>query len=155
MAFRSYARDYYYWSERIASETLNGIEPGPAWLHRLVPSLSVPPFGVALQQGSESAPTFGYRARRIRKALRSRIIRRPTASDPEGKFWLAGVSPVLVSSVRDKTLMNADSGAVNLFTVIKCDAYLGNIAVCLFGSRKNVCGQLPEVPEMRQRGWTV
>lgn len=73
MALRAYARDYFYWSDRIATGILNGIEPGPALLRRLSLSLSVAPVGVTLQQRTETGQTYGERARHIRKVLRSQM----------------------------------------------------------------------------------
>ncbi|MEV3938617.1 hypothetical protein AB0K52_21915 [Glycomyces sp. NPDC049804] len=144
---RSGFNEYYYWSERLAANLAGSHGPSKrTWT-----------FGVnlgflKLSMSSESASDDRTaKARLISKQLSDQVVTDLSFTQPVN--YAGGTSPVVFSAI--KSINRRDIGVMNAFIPISYTETGTDVAVCLFGSRTNVCGQDPEFPEWRGNGWTA
>jgi hypothetical protein len=138
--------EYYYWSERLVTKLWEDNASGQP--DKLSVSASLLNLGVQKQQ-SDPLNTRAARAASTEELLTDQIVR---DLDYEGPVsYLAGRSLVVLS-----ILESSDGdypGAVTIFSDMRSPEGK-KVAVCLFGSARNVCDWNPEPPEWRKFGWT-
>lgn len=149
-------RSYHYWSARLTEKVLeDNVERLPRETEFQIGSSSV---GAFKSKNPGYATTRAGKALIIEELLSDHIVE---DFDYRGPIdYLRAVTPLVIGSLRagdGPTLPNDgsgnDSGAVYLFTEsITQDGQ--RVAVCLFGSAKNILDHEPNVPLWRQYGWT-
>ena len=149
-------RSYHYWSARLTEKVLeDNVERLPRETEFQIGSSSI---GAFKSKNPGYATTRAGKALIIEELLSDHIVE---DFDYRGPIdYLRAVTPLVIGSLRagdGPTLPNDgsgnDSGAVYLFTEsITQDGQ--RVAVCLFGSAKNILDHEPNVPLWRQYGWT-
>lgn len=139
-------REYHYWSERLVNKIWqDNIQRLP---NKFQVSAGVSNFGVKVQ-AQDSPNTKAARAAAIGELLADHIV---TDFDYAGPLqYLAGRSAIVLSSLQYPS--GHDTGSVTLFADLT-SAQGKRVAVCLFGSARNVCDYDPTPPEWRRYGWT-
>src|SRR5262249_30000271 len=111
-------------------------------------SIGLPNFGIQAQR-QDPPDTKAARATAIEDLLANHVV---TDLDYPGQItYLAGRSQIVLSSLRNTN--GTDSGAVTLFADVQT-LEGRRVAVCLFGSAKNLCSCDPEPAAWRRFGWT-
>lgn len=139
--------EYYYWSERMTSNLSRARgQSKRTWTFGV--NLGFLKLSVASETASDDrAARVGV----IEKRLSDELVTDLSFTQPIN--YACGTSPVAVSAI--KSVTGRDLGVVNAFIPISYTENQTDVAVCLFGSRTNVCGQDPEFSEWRGNGWTA
>lgn len=139
-------REYYYWSSRLVSKAIDDNVSDSPKRSDIRVGTSFASIGI---QDQDRPHTKAAEAMQVEQLLADLTV---TDLDFEGPVqFLSGCSDTVLSSLRHTA--GGDTGAVNLFMDLHSSGGR-RIAICLFGSAKNIEGLDPEVPAWRTFGWT-
>ncbi len=138
-------REYHYWSERLIAKLW---QDNVSHLPNTV-NVSAGISNFTIQAQSQDAPdTKAARAAAIEDLLADQIV---TDFDYDGPLtYLGGRSQIVLSSLQRP--QGDETGAVTLFADLQSQDGK-RVAVCLFGSARNVCDWQPPLSSWQCRGW--